>query len=409
MARPSRYSADFRARAMRLVAEAGPEHDTEWAAITSVANKLGVSSETLRKWIRQSEVDTGRRPGTTSDESAELKRLRRENAELRRANEILKAASAFFRRGARPPRAEMIRFVDEHKDRFGVEPLIGVLRGTDAGFLSVSGYYAAKTRPPSARAIADAALAKPITAVHEANYSVYGVRKMHDALRREDVPIGRDHLARLMRRLGLAGVRRGKPKRTTIADTAAARPADLVRRQFSAARPNQLWVCDLTYIRTWVGFAYLALVIDVYSRRLVGWALTTHLRTDLPLEALEMAVWARNERLDGLIHHSDAGSQYTAIRYTDTLAGVGALPSVGSVGDSYDNALAESTIGQIKTELIHRRGPWRSVEQLEYALFEYIDWWNHRRLHGEIGMRTPAETEAAHYAQTASLTEAGTQ
>jgi transposase InsO family protein len=152
----------------------------------------------------------------------------------------------------------MIRFVDEHKDRFGVEPLIGVLRGTDAGFLSVSGYYAAKTRPPSARAIADAALAKPITAVHEANYSVYGVRKMHDALRREDVPIGRDHLARLMRRLGLAGVRRGKPKRTTIADTAAARPADLVRRQFSAARPNQLWVCDLTYIRTWVGFAYLA-------------------------------------------------------------------------------------------------------------------------------------------------------
>jgi putative transposase len=303
----------------------------------------------------------------------------------------------------------MIRFVDEHRDRFGVEPLIGVLRTTDAGFLSVSGYYAAKTRPPSARAVADAGLCEQISAVHAANYSVYGVRKMHDALGRAGVPIGRDHLARLMGELGLRGVRRGKPKRTTIADTAAARPADLVRRQFHAQRPNQLWVCDLTYIRTWVGFAYLALVIDVYSRRLVGWALTTHLRTDLPLEALEMAVWARNERLDGLIHHSDAGSQYTAIRYTDTLAGVGALPSVGSVGDSYDNAMAESTIGQIKAELIHRRGPWRTVEQLEYALFEYLDWWNHRRLHGEIGMRTPAEAEAAHYAQTASLTEAGTQ
>jgi putative transposase len=303
----------------------------------------------------------------------------------------------------------MIRFVDEHKDRFGVEPIISVLRATDAGFLSVSGYYAAKTRSPSARQVADAALCERISAVHAANYSVYGVRKMHDALRRAGVPIGRDHLARLMRRIGLQGVRRGRPKRTTIADTAAARPADLVRRQFHAQRPNQLWVCDLTYIRTWVGFAYLALVIDVYSRRLVGWALTTHLRTDLPLEALEMAVWARNDRLDGLVHHSDAGSQYLAIRYTDTLAGVGALPSVGSVGDSYDNALAESTIGQIKAELIHRRGPWRTVEQLEYALFEYIDWWNHRRLHGQIGMRTPAEAEAAYYAQTALLTEAGTQ
>ena len=230
----------------------------------------------------------------------------------------------------------MIRFVDEHQDRFGVEPIISVLRATDAGFLSVSGYYAAKTRPPSARAIADAALCEQIAAVHEANYGVYGVRKMHTALRRAGVEIGRDHLARLMRQLGLQGVRRGRPKRTTIADTAVARPADLVKRRFTAERPNRLWVCDMTYLRTWVGFAYLALVIDVYSRRLVGWALTTHLRTDLPLEALEMAVWVRNERLDGLIHHSDAGSQYTAIRYTDALAGVGALPSIGSVGDSYE-------------------------------------------------------------------------
>jgi putative transposase len=303
----------------------------------------------------------------------------------------------------------MIRFVDEHKDRFGVEPLIGVLRGTDAGFLSVSGYYAAKTRPPSARSLVDAALGEQIAEVHAANYGVYGVRKMHTALGRAGVQIGRDRLARLMRRLGLHGVRRGKPKRTTIAESTAARPADLVQRRFRAGRPNQLWVCDLTYIRTWAGFAYLALVIDVYSRRIVGWALTTHLRTDLPLEALEMAIWARNERLDGLVHHSDAGSQYTAIRYTDTLAGVGALPSVGSVGDSYDNAMAESTIGQIKAELIHRRGPWRTIEQLEYALLEYLDWWNHRRLHSEIGMCTPAEAEANYYAQAASLTEAGTQ
>lgn len=303
----------------------------------------------------------------------------------------------------------MIRFVDEHKGRFGVEPIIGVLRGTDAGFLSVSGYYAAKTRPPSARAVADAGLCEQIGAVHAANYGVYGVRKMRTALHRAGVQVGRDRLARLMRQLNLAGVRRGRPKRTTTADSAAARPADLVNRQFAAARPNQLWVCDLTYIRTWVGFAYLALVVDVYSRRLVGWALTTHLRTDLPLQALEMAIWARNHRLDGLVHHSDAGSQYLAIRYTDALAGVGALPSVGSVGDSFDNAMAESTIGQIKAELVHRRGPWRTVEQLEYALLEYIDWWNHRRLHAGIGMRTPAEAEAAYYAQAAALAEASTQ
>jgi putative transposase len=303
----------------------------------------------------------------------------------------------------------MIRFVDEHRDRFGVEPIIGVLRGTDAGFLSVSGYYAAKSRPPSARTVADAALCGQIAEVHAANYGVYGVRKMHAALRRDGVQAGRDQIGRLMRHLGLHGVRRGRFKRTTIADHAAFRPADLVRRRFTATAPNRLWVCDLTYIRTWVGFAYLALVVDVYSRRLVGWALTTHLRTDLPLEALEMAVWARNERLDGLVHHSDAGSQYTAIRYTDVLAGVGALPSVGTVGDSYDNALAESTIGQIKAELVHRLGPWRTVEQLEYALLEYIDWWNHRRLHAQIGMRTPAETELAYYAQPEPLTEAGTQ
>ena len=218
---------------------------------------------------------------------------------------------------------------------------------------------------------------------------------------------------RLMRALGLAGVRRGRSVRTTVPDTAAERAADLVNRRFAADRPNRLWVCDLTYLRTWAGFAYLALVIDVYSRRIVGWALATHLRTDLPLEALELAVWDRRDRqqqsLHGLVHHSDRGSQYTAIRYTDRLAAAGALASVGSTGDSYDNALAESTIGQIKAELIYRRGPWRTVEQLEFALFEYLDWWNNRRLHSEIGMLTPAEKETAYYRQPRPLTEAGTQ
>jgi putative transposase len=262
--------------------------------------------------------------------------------------------------------------------------------------------------------VRDAQLKPVIAAVHAENYDVYGARKMQAALRREQqVVIGRDQTARLMRELGLKGVRRGKFKRTTIADAAGQRPAGLVERQFHAARPDQLWVVDLTYIRTWIGFAYLALVTDVFSRRIVGWALTTHMRTDLPLEALEMAIWTRRRQgvtdLSGLIHHGDRGSVYLSIKYTDRLAEAGVIASVGSRGDSYDNALAESTFGQIKAELVHRRGPWGTVEQLEYALFEYIDWWNHRRLHGEIGMIPPAEKEAAYYAQPPALAEAGSQ
>lgn len=306
----------------------------------------------------------------------------------------------------------MIRFIGEHAGRFGVEPVCRVLGQAGAGFLSVPGYYAAVSRPPSARAVRDGELKQVITVIHAGNYGVYGVRKMHAVLRREGIAAGRDQTGRLMRELGLRGVRRGKPGRTTIPADAAARPADLVNRDFRAARPDQLWVCDLTYIRTWAGFAYLALVIDVHSRRIPGWALATHMRASLPLEALEMAIWTRRHqrsRLDGLIHHSDRGGQYLAIRYADTLAAAGAVASVGSAGDSYDNALAESTIGQIKAELVYRRGPWRTVAQLELALFEYLDWWNHRRLHGEIGMVPPAEKEAAYYAQTRPLAGAGSQ
>jgi len=295
-----------------------------------------------------------------------------------------------------------VSFVDEHKDRaeggglrWGVEPICRVL--CEHGWqIAPATYYAAKTRPPSARAVRDATLKPVIAGVHEANYGVYGVRKMHAELRRRGVHAGRDQVSRLMRELGLRGVRRGKTKRTTIPDHQAARPVDLVKRQFAAPAPDRLWVCDLTYIRTWVGFAYLALVIDVFSRRIVGWAVAGHMRTALVLEALEMAIWVRGTALGGLVHHTDAGSQYLAIRYTDTLAAAGAVASVGSVGDSYDNALAESTIGQIKAELVHRRGPWRSIEALEFALFEYLDWWNHRRLHGANGMIPPAEKETAY-------------
>ena len=308
-----------------------------------------------------------------------------------------------------------MRFIDEHKDRrtdgglrWGVEPICEVLTEHNLAIAPAT-YYAVKSRPAAPRRRRDEQLKPLIAELHERNYGVYGVRKMHAALRRDGVQIGRDQTARLMRELGLAGVRRGRVKRTTVRTQAGQRPADLVNREFRAARPDRLWVCDLTYIRTWVGFAYLALVIDVFSRRIVGWALATHLRTELPLEALELAIWTRQQdRLDGLVHHTDAGCQYLAIRYTDTLAAAGALPSVGTAGDSYDNALAESTIGQLKAELIHRRGPWRTIEQLEFALFEYLDWWNRRRLHGELGMITPVEKETA-YAQTRPPVQAGSQ
>jgi putative transposase len=309
-----------------------------------------------------------------------------------------------------------VRFIEEHKDRrvdggmrWGVEPICEVL--TEHGLaIAPATYYAARSRAPSARAVRDEQLKLVISRVHTENYGVYGVRKMHAALSRHGVEIGRDQTGRLMRELGLAGVRRGRFKRTTVADPAAARPGDLVNRAFRAERPDQLWVCDMTYIRTWVGFAYLALVIDVFSRRIVGWALAGHMRTELPLEALELAIWTRGRaELTGLVQHTDAGSQYLAIRYGEALATAGAVASVGTVGDSYDNALAESTIGQIKTELIKPRGPWRSLEQLEYAAFEYIDWWNHRRLHGQIGMISPAEAEDTYYRQTRPLQAASSQ
>ena len=303
-----------------------------------------------------------------------------------------------------------MRFVDEHKDRtegglrWGVESICRVL--CEHGWqIAPATYYAAKTRPPSARAVRDAQLKRAIAGVHAGNYGVYGVRKVHAELRRVGVEVGRDRVARLMGDLGLEGVRRGKFKRTTIPGSAAVRPADRVQRNFSAAGPDRLWVCDLTYIRTWVGFAYLALVIDVFSRRILGWAVASHMRTELVLEALQMALWVRNEPVDGLVAHTDAGSQYLAIRYTDTLAAAGAVASVGSVGDSYDNALAESTIGQLKAELIARRGPWRTIEALEFALFEYLDWWNHRRLHGEIGLVPPTEKEAAYRTEHGPLTD----
>jgi putative transposase len=294
----------------------------------------------------------------------------------------------------------MTRYIDQHRDRFGVEPICRALQ------VAPSSYYATRSRAPSVRAVGDAKLKEEITRVYKEHYSVYGAAKIWRQLKREGVMVGRDRVARLMRELGISGVVGGKTRRTTVADLAAARAPDLVQRRFVATRPNQLWVSDFTYVATWSGTVYVAFVIDVFSRLIVGWRTATSMRTELVLDALEMAIWRRARVLDGLVCHSDAGSQYTSIRYTERLAEIGAAPSVGSIGDSYDNSLAESTIGLYKTELIRRHGPWRTLEEVELATLAYLDWFNHRRLHGQIGDIPPAELEATYYRQLEADTAA---
>jgi putative transposase len=287
----------------------------------------------------------------------------------------------------------MIAYIDANRDRFGVEPICRVLP------IAPSTYHDAHCRPRSARRRRDKELKAEIVRVHAEHFGVYGARKVWRQLHREGIAVARCTVERLMGELGLEGVRRGKLRRTTTADAAAARPADLVERDFSAARPNQLWVADLTYVATWSGFVYVAFVIDAFSRYLVGWQASRSLRTDLALDALEMALWARRGDLEGLVHHSDRGSQYLAIRYTERLAEAGAVTSVGSRGDSYDNALAETIIGLYKSELIRRRGPWKGMDDLEYATLEWVDWFNHRRLLEPIGHVPPAEFEAAFWGE----------
>jgi putative transposase len=283
----------------------------------------------------------------------------------------------------------MIAYIHAHKDRYGVEPICRVLP------IAPSTYYQHTKGPRSARAVRDDQLKTQIRRVHAEHFGVYGARKVWRQLHREGIAVARCTVERLMGELHLEGVRRGKPRKTTTPQETDPRPADLVERDFSAARPNQLWVADLTYVATWSGFVYVALVIDAFSRFIVGWQAARSLRTDLALDALEMAIWHRQAQLDGLVHHSDRGSQYLSIRYTERLAEAGAVTSVGSRGDSYDNALAETIIGLYKTELIRRRGPWKGLDQVEYATLEWVDWFNHRRLLEPIGHIPPAEFEAA--------------
>jgi putative transposase len=292
----------------------------------------------------------------------------------------------------------MKAFIDEHREVYGVEPICRVLP------IAPSTYYehAARQADPDRRSAGerrDAELSQEIRRVFAANFGVYGVRKVWRQMQREGIAVARCTVARLMRQMGLQGVVRGKSIRTTLSDAAAPCPRDRVNRQFTAPRPNALWVSDFTYVATWSGFVSVAFVIDAFARRIVGWRVSRSARAEFVLDALEQALHDRQPWRANLIHHSDRGVQYVSIKYTERLAEAGIEPSVGSVGDSYDNALAETVIGLFKTEVIHRRGPWRSFESVEFATLEWVDWFNNRRLLEPIGNIPPAEAEAAYYAQ----------
>jgi putative transposase len=349
-----------------MVQEHRGEYPSLWAAIESIAAKIGCAPQTLLEWVKQAEIDEGVRKGVSTDESQRIKDLEREVKELRRANEILKLASAFF------AQAELDR---RH-----------AARAKDPSLLSL-------------RAQRDAALAPKIEAVWNANFQVYGADKVWKQLNREGVKVARCTVERLMKRMGLQGTKRGKVMRTTVADPKAPCPLDRVNRHFKADRPDQLWVSDFTYVSTWQGWLYVAFVIDVYARRIVGWRVSKSMHTDFVLDALEQALYARQPDRDRLIHHSDRGSQYVSIRYTERLAEAGIEPSVGSRGDSYDNALAETINGLYKAELIHRRAPWKTREAVEIATLNWVSWFNHHRLMEGLGYIPPAEAEANYYRQ----------
>ena len=303
---------------------------------------------------------------------------------------------------ALPISEEVVTFIDAHRTndsgglRWGIEPICHALE------IALSTYWSAKTRPVSARAARDAELAPQLRTLWERNYSVYGRRKLTKAARKNGVDVGRDQVARLMRGMGIRGASRSKKRFTTKADPAAVRAPDLVKRDFTATAPDRKWVADFTYCSTWSGIVYVAFVVDVFSRRIVGWKADRTMHATLVIDALNMAAWTRRHSdLAGVICHSDAGSQYTSIAYTDRLDDISAAPSIGTIGDSYDNAMAETTIGLFKTEL-HRNpaalarngGPWRGLDDLELAVCAWVSWFNDERLHSELGDRTPSEIEA---------------
>ncbi|HHE4955230.1 TPA: IS3 family transposase, partial [Escherichia coli] len=377
MTKNTRFSPEVRQRAIRMVLESQGEYDSQWAAICSIAPKIGCTPETLRVWVRQHERDTGGGDGgLTTAERQRLKELERENRELRRSNDILRQASAYFcEGGVRPPLEKMMPLLDKLREQYGVGPLCSELH------IAPSTYYHCQQQrhhpdKRSARAQRDDWLKKEIQRVYDENHKVYGVRKVWRQLLREGIRVARCTVARLMAVMGLAGVLRGKKVRTTVSRKAVA-AGDRVNRQFVAERPDQLWVADFTYVSTWLGVVYVAFIIDVFAGYIVGWRVSSSMETTFVLDALEQALWAR--RPSGTVHHSDKGSQYVSLAYTQRLKEAGLLASTGSTGDSYDNAMAESINGLYKAEVIHRKS-WKNRTEVELATLTWVDWYNNRRL-----------------------------
>ncbi|HAH0609725.1 TPA: IS3 family transposase [Escherichia coli] len=395
MTKNTRFSPEVRQRAIRMVLESQDEYDSQWAAICSIAPKIGCTPETLRVWVRQHERDTGGGDGgLTSAERQRLKELERENRELRRSNDILRQASAYFAK-AEFDRLwkKLMPLLDKLRKLYGVGPVCSEL------YIAPSTYYHCQQQrhhpdKRSARAQRDDWLKKEIQRVYDENHQVYGVRKVWRQLLREGIRVARCTVARLMAVMGLAGVLRGKKVRTTISRKAVA-AGDRVNRQFVAERPDQLWVADFTYVSTWRGFVYVAFIIDVFAGYIVGWRVSSSMETTFVLDALEQALWAR--RPSGTVHHSDKGSQYVSLAYTQRLKEAGLLASTGSTGDSYDNAMAESINGLYKAEVIHRKS-WKNRAEVELATLTWVDWYNNRRLLERLGHTPPAEAEKAYYA-----------
>ncbi|MBF9748747.1 IS3 family transposase [Escherichia coli] len=395
MTKNTRFSPEVRQRAVRMVLESQGEYDSQWATICSIAPKIGCTPETLRVWVRQHERDTGGGDGgLTTAERQRLKELERENRELRRSNDILRQASAYFGEGGvRPPLEKMMPLLDKLREQYGVGPVCSELH------IAPSTYYHCQQQrhhpdKRSARAQHDDWLKREIQRVYDENHQVYGVRKVWRQLLREGIRVARCTVARLMAVMGLAGVLRGKKVRTTISRKAVA-AGDRVNRQFVAERPDQLWVADFTYVSTWQGFVYVAFIIDVFAGYIVGWRVSSSMETTFVLDALEQALWAR--RPSGTVHHSDKGSQYVSLAYTQRLKEAGLLASTGSTGDSYDNAMAESINGLYKAEVIHRKS-WKNRAEVELATLTWVDWYNNRRLLERLGHTPPAEAEKAYYA-----------
>ncbi|MEV6259074.1 IS3 family transposase [Nocardia sp. NPDC051929] len=422
---PKKIDPVLRSQAVRLVREHRSEYSTERAVHVQVAESLGVSRESVRRWVMQEEIDAGQVPGVTSDERDELRRLRAENKRLREVNDILKSATNFLRGGTRPPKPLIAAFTDQMRAAgHAVESILIALN--TAGLKIAARTLRAWCAPagpgnrPAARTVTDALIQDAIrTLAFTTNAAgqrvltpegLYGRRKMLALIRRTLFPdAGFGAVDRAIRSLGLTGVVRGKRARTTIANPADTRAPDLLDRDFTAVAPDRKWVTDFTYVRTYQSFSYVAFIVDCFSQKIVGWHASIKRDVELVDVPLRMALWRRGHEGNpverGLLTcHSDAGSQYTSIRFTEHLRIEGISPSIGSVGDAYDNALMETINGLYKAECIRTAvfhdGPWKTIADVEYATAAWVEWYNNRRLHSSLGMISPTEYEAAHYADT---------